>query len=165
MCGRRRDGRSYDLGRSAAEAARPRVLLVEDNLVNQRLGCRLLEKLGYEAVTANDGQQALDVLVRERAGGGGAARGDGDRHPSSDSGLSVPRSSQLWLGVGVGVDRDGAFAAHFYWERDARPFELRFELFAHWLPREGDARAPAPRQLRLRRLSASHPRLPYESWG
>ena len=58
--------------RGAAEAARPRVLLVEDNLVNQRLGCRLLEKLGYEAVTANDGQQALDVLVRERAGGGEA---------------------------------------------------------------------------------------------
>ena len=48
------------------------MLLVEDNLVNQRLGCRLLEKLGYEAVTANDGQQALDVLVRERAGGGEA---------------------------------------------------------------------------------------------
>ena len=59
----------------AAEAARPRVLLVEDNLVNQRLGCRLLEKLGYEAVTANDGQQALDVLVRERAGGESKLRG------------------------------------------------------------------------------------------
>ncbi|KAI0756054.1 hypothetical protein C8Q80DRAFT_1093163 [Daedaleopsis nitida] len=39
-----------------------KVLLVEDNMINQRLGCRLLEKLGYEVMTANDGKQALDAL-------------------------------------------------------------------------------------------------------
>ncbi|KAI8980625.1 hypothetical protein BD414DRAFT_516347 [Trametes punicea] len=39
-----------------------KVLLVEDNPVNQRLGCRLLEKLGYEVMTANDGQQAIDAI-------------------------------------------------------------------------------------------------------
>ncbi|KAI9056733.1 hypothetical protein FKP32DRAFT_1762952 [Trametes sanguinea] len=42
--------------------AREKVLLVEDNMVNQRLGCRLLEKLGYEVATANDGQQAIDAI-------------------------------------------------------------------------------------------------------
>lgn len=40
------------------------VLLVEDNPVNQRLGCRLLEKLGYDVVTANHGQEALDAISR-----------------------------------------------------------------------------------------------------
>ncbi|KAI0674013.1 hypothetical protein C8Q78DRAFT_968724 [Trametes maxima] len=43
---------------------REKVLLVEDNMVNQRLGCRLLEKLGYDVTTANDGKQAI-AAVRE----------------------------------------------------------------------------------------------------
>ncbi|EED79627.1 hypothetical histidine kinase [Postia placenta Mad-698-R] len=43
---------------------RETVLLVEDNPVNQRLGCRLLEKLGYAVVTANHGQEALDAISR-----------------------------------------------------------------------------------------------------
>ncbi|KAI0352202.1 hypothetical protein OH77DRAFT_1561431 [Trametes cingulata] len=41
---------------------REKVLLVEDNMINQRLGCRLLEKLGYDVTTANDGQQAIDAV-------------------------------------------------------------------------------------------------------
>ncbi|KAI0829110.1 hypothetical protein BC628DRAFT_1315894 [Trametes gibbosa] len=47
---------------------RDKVLLVEDNLasadwpINQRLGCRLLDKLGYDVATANDGQQAIDAV-------------------------------------------------------------------------------------------------------
>ncbi|KAH9926496.1 uncharacterized protein B0H18DRAFT_1006430 [Fomitopsis serialis] len=41
------------------------VLLVEDNMVNQRLGCRLLEKLGYEVVAVNDGQQAVDAVKQQ----------------------------------------------------------------------------------------------------
>ncbi|KAI0328440.1 hypothetical protein GY45DRAFT_1347180 [Cubamyces sp. BRFM 1775] len=47
---------------SAAPQTRAKVLLVEDNMVNQRLGCRLLEKLGYDVMTANDGQQAIDAI-------------------------------------------------------------------------------------------------------
>ncbi|CDO68498.1 hypothetical protein BN946_scf184499.g23 [Trametes cinnabarina] len=43
-------------------SVREKVLLVEDNMVNQRLGCRLLEKLGYEVATANDGQQAIEMI-------------------------------------------------------------------------------------------------------
>ncbi|TFY61365.1 hypothetical protein EVJ58_g4543 [Rhodofomes roseus] len=41
------------------------VLLVEDNMVNQRLGCRLLEKLGYDVVAADDGQQAVDAVKQQ----------------------------------------------------------------------------------------------------
>jgi len=42
------------------EKAKVKVLLVEDNMVNQRLGSRLLGKLGYEVITANDGSQAVE---------------------------------------------------------------------------------------------------------
>lgn len=41
-----------------------RILLAEDNAVNQKLALRLLSQLGYDAQVANDGQQALDALER-----------------------------------------------------------------------------------------------------
>jgi CheY-like chemotaxis protein len=44
---------------------RLRLLLVEDNLVNQRLAVRLLEKRGHTVVVASNGREALDVLARE----------------------------------------------------------------------------------------------------
>jgi PAS domain S-box-containing protein len=44
---------------------RSRVLLVEDNLVNQRLAVRLLEKRGYVVSVAGDGRQALAALEKE----------------------------------------------------------------------------------------------------
>ena len=42
----------------------PRLLVVEDNLVNQKLLVRLLEKLGYRADVAPNGQEALAALER-----------------------------------------------------------------------------------------------------
>lgn len=50
----------------AADAQRQRVvrvLLVDDNVVNQRLAARLLQKLGCEVAVASTGREALDVLV------------------------------------------------------------------------------------------------------
>ncbi len=47
------------------EAARPRILLVEDNPTNKLLASRLLQKLGHECVTAENGLQALELLTRE----------------------------------------------------------------------------------------------------
>jgi CheY-like chemotaxis protein len=43
-----------------------RILLTEDNLVNQRLAARLLEKQGHTVWVASNGREALDVLDRER---------------------------------------------------------------------------------------------------
>jgi two-component system sensor histidine kinase/response regulator len=43
------------------------VLLVEDNSVNQLVGCRMLESLGARVDTADDGRQALDILGRRGA--------------------------------------------------------------------------------------------------
>ena len=39
-----------------------RVLLVEDNLINQKVASRMLEKNGHNVVTVNNGREALDML-------------------------------------------------------------------------------------------------------
>ncbi|QIN82884.1 PAS domain S-box protein [Rubrobacter tropicus] len=49
-------------GRSGAGA---RVLLVEDNAVNQRVAMRMLEKLGYRVELAADGVEALEALAKK----------------------------------------------------------------------------------------------------
>ncbi len=41
-----------------------RILLTEDNLVNQRLAARLLEKEGHAVVVAEDGAKALEACLR-----------------------------------------------------------------------------------------------------
>jgi CheY-like chemotaxis protein len=43
-------------------------LLAEDNLVNQRLAVRLLEKRGHSVVVANDGRQALRLVQDGKPG-------------------------------------------------------------------------------------------------
>jgi CheY-like chemotaxis protein len=40
-----------------------RILVVEDNRVNQTVAVRTLRKMGLEAVTANDGEEALSMLA------------------------------------------------------------------------------------------------------
>ncbi|MGC1619625.1 MAG: response regulator, partial [Candidatus Acidiferrum sp.] len=42
-----------------------RILLVEDNLVNQRLTARLLEKMGHAVTIADNGQIALRILSEQ----------------------------------------------------------------------------------------------------
>lgn len=42
-----------------------RILVVEDNPINQRLAIRLLEKQGHEVTLAADGRQAIEALQRE----------------------------------------------------------------------------------------------------
>jgi two-component system sensor histidine kinase/response regulator len=47
------------------EHARLRVLLAEDNAINQRVAVRALEKYGHQVSVACDGVEALEVLDRE----------------------------------------------------------------------------------------------------
>lgn len=45
-----------------AKSAKLRILVVEDNLVNQKLVARMLEKAGHETVVAVSGRKALEIL-------------------------------------------------------------------------------------------------------
>lgn len=47
----------------SAESAVRRILLVEDNAVNQRLGARILQKLGFDSHLASHGKEAVDYLL------------------------------------------------------------------------------------------------------
>jgi signal transduction histidine kinase/CheY-like chemotaxis protein len=48
----------------AAAASRPRILLAEDNAINQMVAVRMLENLGYRADVAPDGREAVGALSR-----------------------------------------------------------------------------------------------------
>lgn len=48
----------------AEETARPRVLIVEDNVVNQKLAVRMVEKLGYRSDVVENGREALAALEK-----------------------------------------------------------------------------------------------------
>ncbi len=43
-----------------------RILLVEDNPINQKVAQRLLEKAGHHVTVANNGREALDYIGREK---------------------------------------------------------------------------------------------------
>jgi CheY-like chemotaxis protein len=47
----------------AESARRGRILLVEDNLTNQRLALKLLERMGHHVDVAVNGQEALNLLA------------------------------------------------------------------------------------------------------
>ena len=51
---------------TAHETLAPLVLVVEDSPTNQKIACKILEKIGYRSVVAEDGQQALDKLQQQR---------------------------------------------------------------------------------------------------
>ena len=52
-------------GQAMAQLKGARVLLVEDNDMNQELALELFEQVAMEVVVANNGQEALDVLGRD----------------------------------------------------------------------------------------------------
>ncbi len=56
----------YSLHDAREPSSSLRVLLAEDNPVNQRLASRLLEKRGHSVVVAGNGLEALEALEKER---------------------------------------------------------------------------------------------------
>jgi signal transduction histidine kinase/DNA-binding response OmpR family regulator len=57
--------RATDFAGAARDGGRKaRILLVEDNSVNQRVGAALLARAGYQCEIANDGREALAALAR-----------------------------------------------------------------------------------------------------
>jgi CheY-like chemotaxis protein len=60
----RTDRAGPDRPRERAAGGQLRVLVAEDNPLNQLFARELLERMGHEAVSASDGVEALDILAR-----------------------------------------------------------------------------------------------------
>lgn len=48
---------------TAETSKKQTILLVEDNKINQKLGIKMLNALGYHVITADDGQEAIDCML------------------------------------------------------------------------------------------------------
>jgi CheY-like chemotaxis protein/nitrogen-specific signal transduction histidine kinase len=64
--GKEHHANESDSSASCTSSEHLRILVAEDNPVNQRLAVRLLEKWGHSAEVASNGRQVLDILAVER---------------------------------------------------------------------------------------------------
>jgi signal transduction histidine kinase/ActR/RegA family two-component response regulator/HAMP domain-containing protein len=64
--GSRADGVALDLDPQHAARHPLRILLVEDNVVNQKLAIRLLSRMGYQPDIASNGIEAIEAIDRQR---------------------------------------------------------------------------------------------------
>ncbi len=131
-----------DAGEPVAEVSKPatsslRILLAEDNAVNQKVALRLLEQLGYHADVAANGLEALEALERQpydvvlmdvqmpELDGLDAARRICERWPADVRPHIVAMTANA-----MPEDREACLAAgmHDYLAKPIRPNELAMAL-------------------------------------
>jgi len=133
--GSEEEGRASEglLDPELAERHPLRILVAEDNVVNQRLALRLLEKLGYRADVAANGLEAIEAVERQRydlvlmdvqmpeMDGVEATRHILERWPDGERPWIVAMTAEVMRG-----DREGFLAAGMndYVAKPIRPQEL-----------------------------------------
>ena len=84
----------------ADEPIHARLLLAEDNLINQKVTLRLAGKLGYKVDVVQNGAQAIDALLRHP-------------YPTVLMGCGMPEMGGIEAAQGIReLERSGKLAAH-----------------------------------------------------
>ena len=94
-----RPGESLEASIALPVAKDSTVLVVDDNAVNLKVACAMLSRLGYLSVTALDGQEALEMVMRAHAAGKHFGAVLMDVNMPRLNGLDATRQIQALLGA------------------------------------------------------------------